>query len=126
MLSQLADGSAPVLERRGKAGQMISVGFPERTEAAEYYFTYINQIQGEDICRTLEVQSAEALALARRRGRVVAWPAAIRCRCGRSPTSSPATWRITPESCASDICEVERRSQRLVTGVASGLPFSTT
>ena len=32
---------------------------PDRTEAAEYYFTYIDQVQGDDIIRTLKAQPAE-------------------------------------------------------------------
>ena len=36
---------------------------PDRTEAAEYYFTYIDQVPAGDICRILEVQSTETLAL---------------------------------------------------------------
>ena len=36
---------------------------PDRTEAAEYYFTYIDQVGGGDICRILEDQSGETLAL---------------------------------------------------------------
>lgn len=35
---------------------------PDRTEAAEYYFTYINQVEGGDIRHVLEAQSAETLA----------------------------------------------------------------
>jgi hypothetical protein len=38
---------------------------PDRTEAAEYYFTYINQVAGGDICRILEDQAAETLAVLR-------------------------------------------------------------
>jgi hypothetical protein len=38
---------------------------PDRTEAAEYYFTYIDLIEGDDICRVLEDQAAEAGALFR-------------------------------------------------------------
>ena len=40
---------------------MITI--PDRTEAAEYYFTYIDQVVEGDICATLETQSAETLAL---------------------------------------------------------------
>jgi len=40
---------------------MLSV--PDKTEAAEYYFLYINQVVGTDIGRILETQSAETLAL---------------------------------------------------------------
>jgi hypothetical protein len=36
---------------------------PDRTEAAEYYFTYIDQVPGGDICGILEAQLAETLAL---------------------------------------------------------------
>ena len=36
---------------------------PDRTEAAEYYFTYINQVPEGDICHILEVQEGETLAL---------------------------------------------------------------
>src|SRR4051812_11825715 len=35
---------------------------PERSEAAEYYFRYIEQVTTTDICQTLESQSGEALA----------------------------------------------------------------
>jgi hypothetical protein len=36
---------------------------PDRSEAAEYYFTYINQVGSGDICRILEAQLPETLAL---------------------------------------------------------------
>ena len=36
---------------------------PDRTEAAEYYFLYINQVEGTDISRILETQAADTLAL---------------------------------------------------------------
>jgi hypothetical protein len=36
---------------------------PDRSEAAKYYFTYIDQVAGGDICATIEAQSAETLAL---------------------------------------------------------------
>jgi hypothetical protein len=36
---------------------------PDRTEAAEYYFTYIDQVPAGDICDVLEAQSGETLAL---------------------------------------------------------------
>lgn len=36
---------------------------PDRTEAAEYYFTYIDKVTGGDICELLEAQVAETLAL---------------------------------------------------------------
>ena len=36
---------------------------PERTEAAEYYFTYIDKVPEGDICDILEAQSGETLAL---------------------------------------------------------------
>jgi DinB superfamily len=40
---------------------MITI--PDRSEAAEYYFTYIDQVPGGDICQTLEAQLGETLAL---------------------------------------------------------------
>ena len=36
---------------------------PDRTEAAEYFFTYIDQVAGTDICRILDDQQSETLAL---------------------------------------------------------------
>jgi len=36
---------------------------PDRTEAAEYYFTYIDQVPGGDICSILEAQAGETLEL---------------------------------------------------------------
>lgn len=44
---------------------MTIVAFPDRTEAAEYYFTYIDQVSAGDICQILAAQSAETLALLR-------------------------------------------------------------
>jgi len=38
-------------------------GRPQPTEAAEYYFRYIDQVQGEDVLGTLESQLDEMLAL---------------------------------------------------------------
>jgi DinB superfamily len=38
---------------------------PDRTEAADYYFTYIDQVPTGGICEILETQSAETLALLR-------------------------------------------------------------
>jgi DinB superfamily len=38
---------------------------PDRSEAAEYYFTYINQVPGGDICDVLEAQSIETVAFLR-------------------------------------------------------------
>jgi hypothetical protein len=37
------------------------IGRPETTEAAPYYFTYINQVTGDDILATLESQLPESL-----------------------------------------------------------------
>ncbi len=34
---------------------------PDRTEAAEYYFAYINQVVGSDICRILETDLIQAM-----------------------------------------------------------------
>jgi hypothetical protein len=36
---------------------------PDRTEAAEYYFTYIDQVPEGDICETLEAQLAQTVTL---------------------------------------------------------------
>ena len=36
------------------------IGVPERTEAAPYYFTYIDRITGDDIVSRLEKQLEEA------------------------------------------------------------------
>jgi uncharacterized damage-inducible protein DinB len=38
------------------------IGRPENTEAAPYYFTYINQVTGDDAVRTIENQLEESLA----------------------------------------------------------------
>jgi hypothetical protein len=40
-------------------------GVPDRAEAAEYYFTYIDKVSSGDIRRTLETQASETLALLR-------------------------------------------------------------
>lgn len=45
------------------AVNMTTMTAPDRTEAAEYYFTYIDQVEAGDIGRILEVQLAETLAL---------------------------------------------------------------
>lgn len=42
---------------------MITV--PDRSEAAEYYFTYIDQVPAGDICETLRAQLPETLGLLR-------------------------------------------------------------
>jgi len=44
---------------------MTTAMFPDRTEAVEYYFTYIDQVPPGDICGTLAAQSAETLTLLR-------------------------------------------------------------
>jgi hypothetical protein len=36
---------------------------PTPDEAADYYFTYINQVPGDDICAVLETQLAEVVAM---------------------------------------------------------------
>ena len=41
------------------------IGTPQRTEAAEYYFKYIDQVAGDDICKILQQQLADTLALLR-------------------------------------------------------------
>ncbi|MGH7469707.1 MAG: DinB family protein [Longimicrobiales bacterium] len=42
------------------------IASPDRTEAAEYYFTYIDQVGAGDICKSLERQTRETLALLQR------------------------------------------------------------
>jgi hypothetical protein len=42
---------------------MTMIAAPDRTEAAEYYFTYIDQVPEGDICAILDAQSAATLAL---------------------------------------------------------------
>jgi hypothetical protein len=42
---------------------MTMTAIPERSEAAEYYFTYINQVPAGDICETLRAQLAETSRL---------------------------------------------------------------
>ena len=39
------------------------IGRPDRTDAAEYYFRYIDLVGGGDICDILEAQGPETLAL---------------------------------------------------------------
>ena len=41
------------------------IGLPERTEAAEYYFTYIDRITNGDILGTLQTQLDETMAFLR-------------------------------------------------------------
>ena len=36
-------------------------GRPDRSEAGEYYFTYIDRIQEDDICAVLEAQHVSTL-----------------------------------------------------------------
>ena len=45
---------------------MTTIHRPERTEAAEYYFTYIEQVPGGDIRTILHTQLGETLDLLRR------------------------------------------------------------
>jgi hypothetical protein len=42
---------------------VTTISTPDRTEAAEYYFTYIDQVPGGDICGILAAQSTETVAL---------------------------------------------------------------
>jgi hypothetical protein len=42
---------------------MTSTTVPDRTEAAEYYFTYIDQVGAGEICAILDAQLAETVAL---------------------------------------------------------------
>jgi hypothetical protein len=38
---------------------------PDRTEAADYYFTYIDKVPAGDVCQILETQLSDAVALLR-------------------------------------------------------------
>jgi hypothetical protein len=38
---------------------------PDRSEAADYYFRYIDQVTDDDVCRALETQGVQALTLLR-------------------------------------------------------------
>ena len=42
---------------------MTSATVPDRTEAAEYYFTYISKVPPGDICRTLEHQLIDTVPM---------------------------------------------------------------
>ena len=44
---------------------MSNMTLPDRTEASEYYFTYINQVKEGDIRQILESQAGETLGLLR-------------------------------------------------------------
>lgn len=44
---------------------MVTTTAPDTTEAAEYYFTYIDQVGGGDIRQILEVQAGETLGVLR-------------------------------------------------------------
>jgi hypothetical protein len=44
---------------------MATMTTPERTEAADYYFTYIDKVGRGDICGTLEAQMGETAAFLR-------------------------------------------------------------
>jgi len=44
---------------------MAMIAAPDSTEAAEYYFTYINQVAAGDIVKTLEEQAGRTLELLR-------------------------------------------------------------
>ena len=43
----------------------MAIGRPDRSEAAEYYFTYIDRIHDTDIVRVLEAQRGETLSVLR-------------------------------------------------------------
>src|SRR5215210_6704059 len=45
---------------------MMMISVPDRAEAAEYYFTYIDQVPAGDICDILRAQLPETIALLRR------------------------------------------------------------
>jgi hypothetical protein len=42
---------------------MVAPGVPNRTEAADYYFTYIDQVPSGDIRQIIDAQAGDALAL---------------------------------------------------------------
>lgn len=44
---------------------MTMLAMPDRTEAADYYFTYIDQVGQGDICAILEAQADETVAFLR-------------------------------------------------------------
>ncbi len=44
---------------------MTMITGPDRTEAAEYYFTYIDKVPSGDICRILDAQLPETVAFLR-------------------------------------------------------------
>ncbi|MBV8199208.1 MAG: DinB family protein [Acidobacteria bacterium] len=44
-------------------GGQSMIGIPDRTEAAPYYFAYIDRVAGGDVAATLEAQLADAMAL---------------------------------------------------------------
>src|SRR5438132_9012795 len=44
-------------------GERDMIAVPDRTEAAEYYFTYIDQVPQGDICGLLDAQGNEVLNL---------------------------------------------------------------
>jgi hypothetical protein len=46
-----------------KEHNMTNTAVPDRTEAAEYYFTYIGQVPEGDICTTLECQVDDTLTV---------------------------------------------------------------
>ncbi|MGH9176005.1 MAG: DinB family protein [Vicinamibacterales bacterium] len=41
----------------------MMTSLPDRTEAADYYFTYIDRVAAGDICKVLDAQAGETLAL---------------------------------------------------------------
>jgi hypothetical protein len=50
---------------RTEETSVTTTAIPDRTEAAEYYFTYIDQVPAGDICEVLHAQLAETLTLLR-------------------------------------------------------------
>jgi DinB family protein len=50
-------------QRASKQASVSMTAIPDRTEAAEYYFTYIDQVPGGDIYEILRAQSAETCDL---------------------------------------------------------------
>ena len=59
-------GRSPVLvTEEGARLEHIMTATPERSEAAPYYFTYIDKVPDGDICQILEAQRDETMALMR-------------------------------------------------------------
>jgi hypothetical protein len=63
---RLGHGRLLILDRAPDSEVSMSTAIlPDRTEAAEYYFTYINQVPAGDICEILARQAGDTLTLLR-------------------------------------------------------------